>query len=464
VNIPGPAANRSGGQCINTGMSHSTSRVAAALTVLPMSVVVPALLAAPSSAAANESAPKPAAGAPSATFAEGVLTVRGTREGERMSVVRNGRQVTVRVGGTKVPLPKGYKNSKCDEIRLLGLGGDDRMTVKSSKGSLPDVVLVGGKGDDELRGGLRSDVLNGGQGDDELRPGDGGQDVLVGGIGTDTYLLDADLPGRATIDEPAADGPDLLSFAATSRSVSVALGTSTPQVVSSAYTVVLPHLGIETVTGGDGDDTLRAGGAPSRMHGGPGNDLLSSPFDVPPSDGSVWSGDAGDDTFRLAVSCTGACHGSTLLEDSSGNDTVSFAGSGGSATLDLRLTTWQAVATAYDVQLAPGSTFENAVGAFSGGQLTGTDLANRLEGGNGSDTLTGNGGADTFVAVVSTFPSAEAADTITDFTGGTDTVDLVGLTVKGGLGTSTVTVWDGTHDHGTITASNGHLWEAGDFS
>jgi hypothetical protein len=33
-----------------------------------------------------------------------------------------------------------------------------------------------------------------------------------------------------------------------------------------------------------------------------------------------------------------------------------------------------------------------------------------------------------------------------------------------GLGTTTVTIWDGISNFGTITASNGHLWVAGDFS
>jgi Ca2+-binding RTX toxin-like protein len=452
-------------------MSHttgrSTGRLAAKLALLPLTVVVPALLAAPSSGAsgaADASARKPAA-EPSATFAKGVLTVRGTRKGQTMSVVRKGRKVLVRVDGAKVPLPKGYKNSKCDEIRVLGLAGDDHMTVDSSRGSLPDIVLIGGKGDDVLVGGARHDALYGGQGDDELRPGTGGNDILEGGVGADTYVVDADLVGGATINEPGADGPDHLSFAGTSRGITMTLGTATPQPVSSAYNIALPGLGIEELTGGDGDDDLVGAAGPEHLHGGPGNDVLSTPYDVYGGDGSVWSGDAGDDTFRLSISCMGTCHASTRLEDSSGIDTVSFAGSGGTATFDLGLTTWQAVSAAYALQLSPGSTFENAVGAFSGNVLTGTDLANRLEGGNGSDTLTGNGGADTFAASgPSPFANPDAVDTITDFAGGVDAVDLDGLTIKSGLGTSTVVVWDGVSDHGSITASNGHTWEAGDFS
>ena len=57
------------------------------------------------------------------------------------------------------------------------------------------------------------------------------------------------------------------------------------------------------------------------------------------------------------------------------------------------------------------------------------------------------------------------ADTITDFGDGADTVDLyTTLSVHSGLGTGTVTIWDGATDFGTLTASNGHVWAAGDFS
>jgi Ca2+-binding RTX toxin-like protein len=341
-------------------MTRTTHRLAAAVAVLPLTVATPVLVASSSSATVGPAA-RPTA-QPTATFAKGVLTVHGTRKGQTMTVARKGRKVTVRVGGAKVPLPKGYTNRKCDEIRIIGLAGNDQMTVDSSKGRLPEVVLVGGKGDDVLTGGTRSDVLDGGQGNDVLRPGDAGSDVLDGGIGADIYLVDADLTGQATIVEPDADGPDHLSFAATGSAVTMDLASTTSQQVSTAYNVVLPHLGIEELTGGDGDDHLLGGNTP---------------------------------------------------------DT----------------------------------------------ELIGSDLANRLSGGTGSDTLTGNGGADTFAPTApSSFAGVSSADTITDFATGIDTVDLTGLTIKSGLGTSTVTVWDGVHDHGTITASNGHLWTGADFS
>ena len=446
-----------------TRTAHRLTAALATLAALPLTAAAPVLVA--SSSSATGGTPGASAAAPAtATFVKGVLTVRGTRQGQTMTVARKGRKLTVRVDGATVPLPRGYTNRTCDEIRVIGLAGDDQMRVDSSRGRLPDVVLVGGKGDDDLTGGTRSDVLDGGQGNDVLRPGDAGRDVLDGGVGADTYLVDADQAGRASIVEPDADGPDHLSFAATSRALTMDLGSRTSQSVSTAYTVVLPKRGIEELTGGDGDDHLIGGKTPDRIHGGPGSDVLSRPADVTDVDGNVWFGDTGDDTFQLAVGCVGCHLGSTRLEDSSGNDTVSFAVSGGPSKLDLRLTTWQAVTPAFDLQLASGSVYEYATASGSI-ELIGSDGANRLTGGIGADTLTGNGGADTFApAPRSPFLFGGAADTVTDFAPGVDTVDLEGLTIKAGLGTSTVTLWDGVDDRGSVTASNGHLWTGADFT
>ena len=56
-------------------------------------------------------------------------------------------------------------------------------------------------------------------------------------------------------------------------------------------------------------------------------------------------------------------------------------------------------------------------------------------------------------------------DIVTDFSGfATDRIILAaGLSVKSGLGTTTVTIWDGMTDFGTIHASNLHEWTGRDF-
>lgn len=72
-------------------------------------------------------------------------------------------------------------------IRLDGRGGDDVLTTIGSAGAGRDprpAVVLGGAGDDELRGGHLADRLIGGKGSDLVR-GNGGDDVVLGGPGRD---------------------------------------------------------------------------------------------------------------------------------------------------------------------------------------------------------------------------------------------------------------------------------------
>ncbi len=89
------------------------------------------------------------------------------------------------------------------------------------------------------------------------------------------------------------------------------------------------------------------------------------------------------------------------------------------------------------------------------------DLGNdTLFGGSGDDWMAGGSGADRFV-----LSDLHGDDRVADFGGG-DKVDLVGLTVLGGLGTDTVTlgfVLPAGAFAGTLAADNGHLWALGDF-
>jgi Ca2+-binding RTX toxin-like protein len=64
------------------------------------------------------------------------------------------------------------------------------------------------------------------------------------------------------------------------------------------------------------------------------------------------------------------------------------------------------------------ASIENVTGTNLADYIVGSAEANVITGGAGADTLTGGAGADTFVMV-----AADAGDTITDFTTGTDFFD-----------------------------------------
>lgn len=84
----------------------------------------------------------------------------------------------------------------------------------------------------------------------------------------------------------------------------------------------------------------------------------------------------------------------------------------------------------------------------------------RLIASKDKDRLTGGLGDDTFE-----FRPSFGRDSVIDFGDGADTLDLAnGLSVRTGFGTKVLTVWDGVDDHGTITATNGHVWQPTDVS
>ncbi|WP_122665910.1 calcium-binding protein [Pseudomonas viridiflava] len=108
----------------------------------------------------------------------------------------------------------GYGND-----RIIGGSGQD--TIYGDEGSdhiygdyLYDTgsgetdTLYGGGGDDILEGGGGDDILNGGTGKNQVYGGSGndiivsdGSDWLVGGLGNDTYYINASLDGRAVISD-----------------------------------------------------------------------------------------------------------------------------------------------------------------------------------------------------------------------------------------------------------------------
>lgn len=75
-----------------------------------------------------------------------------------------------------------------------------------------------------------------------------------------------------------------------------------------------------------------------------------------------------------------------------------------------------------NISIAHGTVIEDGVTGSGNDRLIGNAVANRLDGGDGSDVLTGNAGADVFA-----FNHKGDVDRITDFVSGEDKIDLSGL-------------------------------------
>ena len=178
-----------------------------------------------------------------------------------------------------------------------------------------------------------------------------------------------------------------------------------------------------TLTGTGGDDVLLAGAGDTTLNGGAGNDVLVAGA----GNNSLHGGD-GDDLLIGGP-------GNDLFDGGAGNDTASYAKATVGVTVDLGHVGQQNTVGA---GLDTLSGIENLIGSDYNDTLTGNDADNLLNGGAGNDvlkggagndiliggpgndTLTGGSGNDSFV-----WQKGETGhDTVTDFTPGSDRLDL----------------------------------------
>jgi hypothetical protein len=188
-------------------------------------------------------------------------------------------------------------------------------------------VVHTGNGDDEVRSdGVGLDA-HGGPGDDLLEvdanvgsslDGGGGRDHLVGGANSDT-LTDGDTSGAANGDVLDGRGDrDTVSYAGRSARVSVDLARLAAGGGEAGEHDTL--ISIESATGGEGGDALRANRTGSSLDGGPGADRLTGR-----SGDDFISGRRGDDAISGGA-------GDDSVDGGAGADRVS--GGAGADTVD----------------------------------------------------------------------------------------------------------------------------------
>ncbi len=259
-------------------------------------------------------------------------------------------------------------------------------------GTAPQIVTGNSLGD-TITSNDADSTLIGGSGNDTLIAGHGA-DVLTGGGGADTFVFNA-LPwnaGQITDFVPGTDKLDLSTLL-------TAAGYAGSDPVADGYVTFV----------GDGQgDTLVYFDPHSGSQSWP---TLITTLDHVAPDGLTAANVLGD-----PVSSSGDS-GST--------------GGGPSATVDVSDATYTAPAGVIDIVLT-GSTAQHIVANSLGDTITLSDFGSTIIGGSGDDTLiaghgadvlTGGGGADAFV-----FDAVPwSAGQITDFTPGTDKLDLSAL-------------------------------------
>jgi Ca2+-binding RTX toxin-like protein len=229
----------------------------------------------------------------------GPVTFRAAHGEANRLTVRSGRWgVVFRDSGSRV-----QARGKCKSLGLhratcrtpgyvsaISLGdGDDSATLPASMAA----AVYGGRGDDDLSGGFNvrafggrgDDVLRGGPGSDELHGGRG-RDRLRG-RGGDDRLIDGETDAHAARDLFDAGGNgdfgDTVDFTLRHHRLRIDLASGD---ASTGDTIV----GIESVTGGAGDDRLSGNASANSLGGGPGDDRV----DGGPGDDVVMGG-SGDD-------------------------------------------------------------------------------------------------------------------------------------------------------------------------
>jgi Ca2+-binding RTX toxin-like protein len=302
-----------------------------------------------------------AAGTVTASFANGVLTVRGDAQPNNIVISRNAAG-TIRVNGGAVPVSGGPATvANTTSMTLIGLPGADVITLDEAVGALPRADMFGGRGNDTLTGGSGGDRISGQGGDDTLL-GKGGFDLLFGSTGNDTLTGgDADdqafggggddrmiwNPGDDTdLNEGGADtdttavigggGAEVFSTTANGARVrfdrldpapfSIDIGTTERLDLNAnggddSYSATgnLAALIAVTVHGGADNDTILGTNGIDTLIGNDGNDFI----DGQQGNDVAFLG-AGSDVFQWDPG-----DGSDTIEGQAGADTMLFNGSAG---------------------------------------------------------------------------------------------------------------------------------------
>ncbi len=273
-------------------------------------------------------------------------------------------------------------------------------TAQTLNGTESDDTIQGLAGGDRLFGLGGNDILFGGSANDILAGGTG-DDFLFGGSGADSASY-ANATGAVVVNlgTGTSSGPD---GADSFRSIEAIYGSAFSDLLigDSGDNFLNGLLGDDTLDGGAGLDVaiyfeatgpINANMATGVITGAAGSDVLvrieglyGSPF------ADVLTGDAQDNTLQGDL-------GDDILDGGAGFDTVRYASSPASVTVNLATGTstgGQGADTLTRFEAIYGSVFaDTLIGDSAKNTLTGFDGDDVLAGGSADDTLDGSAGTD----------------------------------------------------------------------
>ena len=285
--------------------------------------------------------------------------------------------------------------------------------------------VIGGSGEDLVRGNEIANTLFGKNGNDQLIGG-GGADNLYGGLGADRLVGD-DGFDYARYDD-ANYGNLVISLANRALNTGAAKGDT--------------YESIEGVVGGVGKDTITGDAAINVLRGGGGNDILN--------------GGTGADTLD------GGAGNDTVYVDNAKDKVVELA-NGGTDKVIASVT--HTLAANVENLTLTGTAAINGTGNTLANVIVGNGGSNVIAGGLGNDHLTGGAGKDSFL--FNTALSTANVDTIKDFSPADDTIRLddavfkslaTGALPANAFSSGTVDVATDAFDRIVYNAKTGHLF------
>ncbi len=301
--------------------------------------------------------------------------------------------------------PSGMTDEITGDVEdLIGGSGNDLL-----KGDGSGNVLLGGPGDDLIQGHGGEDNLGGDAGNDTLEGGEAGDrmeggpdnDLLFGGFGNDAY--------------DGGDGTDTADFSDSTTPVSVTINgaaddgrASEGDNVGGTIESLIGGIDDDNLNANDGDGTLKGGGGNDTLNGGLGADVLIGGTGV---DTAAYGGHPGPVNVNLAIP------GDDGMADEGDDVTADVEGIGGSS---------------FDDVLSGDGKLNTINGGAGNDRISGAEGDDFLAGGLGNDTINGDVGDDIL-------DGAEGDDTLNG-TAGNDT--LKGFTgadvLDGGTGADTM--------------------------
>lgn len=316
----------------------------------------------------------------------------------------------------------------------LVLGGSGAF---SGTGNALDNWIEGNGGNNVLSGGIGNDTLIGGGGNDVLN-GIPGADSMVGGTGNDIYFVDDNLDRvvegvNGGIDRVIATAsytlPDTVenltigngaAYSGTGNALAnTIIGNDAGNLIAGldGNDLLFGQGGADTLLGGNGNDQLNGGSGADSMVGGAGDDFYNVDD---PLDRVVEAANGGTDRVNATVSHTLAPDVENLTLGGSG----AIAGTGNALANAMIGNASANLLSGLDGNdiLQGGGGADKLRGGNGNDNLSGQDGADLLLGGAGFDVLAGGAGADSFRFGA---PIADW-DRINDFAIGVDRIEVVG--------------------------------------